>query len=314
VDSHLARRALADAFGERPVSSLVALETGNTKRTFAATVGGERVVVQLLPDPPGLRAETALTRALADRTDLPVATVRAAGSVDGEGYLVTDRAAGDDLHERFVGLPPAERRRLAGAFGRTLGTLHERFRFAGHGRVDADSDGSLTVVDPVDWSTWLGRLADEALAAFPDALADLREPVADALADGPPGDGPAALFPWDLRPGNARYDDGDLTLLDWGEPLTAHPGLSLAKTEYVVVDWYTPTPALREAFHDGYREATTLPADEGRRQQYYRLVAVARTAVDAHGEVTRPGYPERSPDEAAAFHREHLRSALDALR
>ncbi|MFC5972024.1 phosphotransferase [Halomarina salina] len=355
-----ARRVLATALPERRVEALAPTATGNTKRTFLATLdGADRVVVHLHPAPEHLRLEAALAHAIAARTSLRVPAVRATGRLDGAGYLVADYAPGVDLHERFTTLPPDERRSVVAAFGRALGTLHETFRFTGHGRLTLDDqedwddrngredrvdplpDGHrLTVADPQSWPSWFDTLANEGLAALPDSLADQRGRVAAALDDFSPDDAPATLFPWDLRPGNARYaeDAGEnvdadqsaedatvdtptgtaaaerLTLIDWGDPLTAHAEFSLAKAEYVVVDWYAPSPALRAAFHDGYREARTLAADyRAARRPYYRLAAIVRTAVDARGVVTRPGYPERDGDQAMAFHRAHLDRVLRTL-
>ena len=81
--------------------------------------------------------------------------------------------------------------------------------------------------------------ADRWVDALPEALADLRGRVEAAVADTEiPKSPPARLFPWDLRPGNALYDDGVTAILDWGEPLAADPALSAAKVEHLVCDWY----------------------------------------------------------------------------
>ena len=37
---------------------------------------------------------------------------------------------------------------------------------------------------------------------------------------------------------------------------------------------------------------------------------IVRSAVDGDGEVTRPGYPERTGETAVAFHRDHLETLL----
>ncbi|MWG34183.1 phosphotransferase family protein [Halomarina oriensis] len=312
MDSALARRVLTTTFPERRVSDPSALRAGNVKRTFTATVDGDAVVVQLHSDPARLHVEATLTRAVGDRTSLRVPTVRATGTLDGHGYLLTDRAPGEDLHERFTALDRSERRSVVATFGRALGELHEVFRFDGHGPVGVDGD-DLVVETSRSWAAWFDHLTATGLDAFPEALADLRPRIERALADRPAADHRSTLFPWDLRPGNARYD-GSVTFLDWGGPMTATAECSLAKTEYVVVDWYTPSPALREAFHDGYRRSTTLAADYwGERRPYYRLAAVVRTAVDSRGVVTRPGYPERDGDAAVRFHRDHLEATLAAV-
>jgi len=312
VDSTLARRVLTTTFPERRVTDVATLRAGNTKRTFTAALDGTPVVVQLHADPDHLNVEAALARAIADRTSLRVPAVRASGTLGGVGYLVTARAPGADLHERFSDLDPVDRRAVAASFGRALGELHETFRFEGHGRVALDGK-RLAVADSRSWPDWFDHLVETGVDALPDAFADLRPRVECALADRPAVDDPPTLFPWDLRPGNARYD-GAVTLLDWGGPLTASAEFSLAKTEYVVVDWYAPSSALRDAFYDGYRETASL--DDGywnRRRPYYRLGALVRTAVDSQGVVTRPGYPERDRAGAVAFHHDHLDATLDAV-
>ena len=37
---------------------------------------------------------------------------------------------------------------------------------------------------------------------------------------------------------------------------------------------------------------------------------IVRSAVDSNGEVTRPGYPERTGEAAVAFHRDRLETLL----
>ena len=205
--------------------------------------------------------------------------------------------------------------------GEYLGALHATFEFAGHGAVVAD-DGGLDVPAPADdWHAWLREYATAGLRALEGPLADLRDPIRTAL------DGalekisvePAArLFPWDFRPGNVVVDDTPAVaaVLDWGDPLSAAPALSLAKAEYLTADWYAdPEPAdrLRELFLEGYERQRPLPTGYRAHRATYRLVGIVRSAVDSRGVVTRPRYPELDPDAAAAFHRRHLRATLEAL-
>jgi hypothetical protein len=245
---------------------------------------------------------------------VPVPTVRASGDLDGGGYAVLDYVAGDDLHERFVDLSPGDQQALAHRFGELLASLQEAFAFEGFGAVtvaDSDSDDSATLraTGSDDWPAWFEPYAHEGIDALPDAFGDLRDPLRAAVADATlPASPPARLYPWDLRPGNALLAGGGLAaVLDWGDPLAAAPGLAVAKTEHLVADWYVEDGApLREAFREGYRERRPLPSVP----HVYRLVAVVRSAVDSRGVVTRPGYPERRGEAAAAFHRERIEALL----
>ncbi|WP_254536291.1 phosphotransferase family protein [Halomarina litorea] len=324
MDEATARAACREAFPEATVRSLSVTGTGNVKRSFDATLAregrSERVVVQLYPDVARLRAEAALLRAIAGGTDVPVPAVRAVGRVSEAGYLVTDHVAGVDLHRRFSDLAPDDQRSVVRTFGRALGDLHGAFTFEGFGRL-VDRGGSLVVADPAtDWPTYLRSLVDEGLDRLAPSLADLRDPVREAVAEARsagrlPAAPPAALYPWDLRPGNALYDGGGVTaFLDWGDPRTAHAEFSLAKVEYLVADWYAGgdrAESLRGAFYDGYREASSVdPAYWVERRRLYRMGAVVLSAMDSQGRVTRPRYPMVPPDEAAALHRDAVESLL----
>ncbi|MFC7070663.1 phosphotransferase family protein [Halobaculum lipolyticum] len=174
-----------------------------------------------------------------------------------------------------------------------------------------DPDGSVPPAT-ADWPAWLARYASAGVDALPAAFDDLRPRIEGAIADARetlPASPPATLYPWDLRPGNALVADGTVTaVLDWGQPLSAAPGLAVAKAEHLVCDWYVDDGApLRAAFRAGYRDRRPLPPVPA----VYRLVAVVRSAVDGAGVVTRPRYPEVDGDDALAFHRERIEAALD---
>lgn len=159
--------AIAAEFPTRPVSGWKPVETGNRKRTVVVRFGDEStpaaVVVQTGPDQRALATETTLTRAIATRTDLPVARVLGAGSIasltdepadegtDVGGYLVTERRPGTDLHERFVALDPAIQQAVARTFGRALARLHEEFQFDGYGPVELGYEGAI------DWQQVLNH-------------------------------------------------------------------------------------------------------------------------------------------------------------
>ncbi|WP_435066167.1 phosphotransferase family protein [Halobaculum sp. EA56] len=162
------------------------------------------------------------------------------------------------------------------------------------------------------WNEWFRGYALAGIDALPSAFdavrPRLREAVADAAGSLPDAPRPR-LYPWDLRPGNALVADGRVAaVLDWGRPLAADPGLSVAKAEHLVCDWYVDDgDPLREAFRAGYREVRPPP----RVPDVYRAVAVVRSAVDGAGVVTRPRYPEVDGAEAVAFHLDRIRTALD---
>jgi hypothetical protein len=286
---------------------------------FVSLADGRELVLQSRPAGSGLATEVRLAREVARRTDVPVPRVLARGTVGGVEYALAERAPGEDLHARFVDLDPRGREAVVRSMGRWLAALHAAFEFDGYGPVAVEGD-RLAVADPsTDWRAWFRGYVDRALSRLDGGFADLPSRVREAVeADvgALPAAPPARLFPWDLRPGNATFVDGRVTaLLDWGDPLAAARGLSVAKAAYVTVDWYLPdhagTDRLRAAFRGGYRDRFALPDAAARERRLYRLAAVVASAVDSRGRVTRPHYPELGDGAAVAFHRRHLRVALD---
>jgi len=157
---------------------------------------------------------------------------------------------------------------------------------------------------------WFAAYGQKAVGRLPRAFDDLREEL-EGLLDrfSPDPDPPSTLFPWDFRPGNALFADGSVTaVLDWERPLAAPAALSVAKAEYLVADWYVDDPEpLRAAFRAGYESVRAPPAI----QPVHRAVAIAASAVDTAGAVTRPSYPERDREGSVAFHRRALERVLD---
>jgi Ser/Thr protein kinase RdoA (MazF antagonist) len=335
------------ALGATPVA-VTTPPTGNSKRTALVDLAdGREVVVQYRDAARPLDAEVAVTRAVAARTTVPVAPVLAAGRLGDPpvSYLVTARVAGADLHERFTGLDAADRERLARTLGRYLAAVHEAFAFDALGRVaavgggdedasvatsdtvegadqtDAGATAGLVVAEPLPGGAFYREYLDRALADWPAPLADL-EPRVEAALDGRLDGLPAAdarLFPWDYRPGNVIVREGDAgpavaAVLDWGEPLAAPAGLSAAKAECTLCDWYVraeaDVAALREAYRAGYRAVRPFP-DEA--SDAFRLLGLVASAADSHGEVTRPRYPVVDADEAVTFHRERIAATLARL-
>ena len=295
------------AYPERAVAAVETPPEGNRKRTRLVTLDdGRRVVVQRSDDPAALAVETRLAREIADRTAVPVPAVFESGRDGAGGYRIVEYVAGENLHARFASLPTADRRRIARRFGRFLAELHGAFVFERFGDIAVADDG-LRADGPADWPEWFEAHATAGIDALPAPFADLKPALREAVAS-PVGDPTPRLYPWDLRPGNAVARDGEVAAVpDWGEPLAASAGLSVAKVEHLVADWYVDDPGpLRAAFRAGYRSVRPLPAVT----RTERLAAVVRSAVDGDGEVTRPGYPKRTGEAAVAFHRDRLESLL----
>ena len=312
ADSPAFRAALEAACPGQEPTAVEALGRGNRKATqLVRFERREPVVVQFATGSEsgsGLRAEALVLRAVRERTGVPVPATLADGTVDRTEYLVTERVAGGNLHTRFAGLDGDVQRRLAGTFGRHLAALHEAFSFAGHGPLDAV--GGNLAPHETGWGRWVVSYGRQAAERLPPAVDDLREGLQTLLASPPPDPTPpATLFPWDFRPGNTLFRGGDVTaVLDWERPLAAAPALSVAKAEYLVADWYVEEPGpLRTAFRDGYGSVRAVPE----RKPVYRAVAIAASAVDTAGTVTRPSFPERDREEAVAFHRRALGRALN---
>ena len=302
-------KIFASAFPDQMAESVRRPVEGNRKRTAIVETGdGERVVIQRSAEPAAAMTEARLAREIATRTAIPVPSVIQSGTIGSTGYQITEYVDGNNLHERFTLLDSADRAQIAREFGRALGSLHATFEFDRFGDVTV-TDGGLEAIGERAYEEWFRRYAEAGIDALPPAFADLREPLRDAIRSASlPETRAPRLFPWDLRPGNVVVANGRLAaFLDWGDPLAAGAGLSVAKTEYLLADWYLEDgETLRAAFRDGYTSVRSRP--EVTRAE--RLTAVLRSAIDSDGAVTRPGYPERNEDEAIAFHREHLAARL----
>lgn len=291
---------------DQEVRAVEPIQTGNRKTTAIARFPAHQpVVVQVCAEQRWLQTEAALLAQIRDRTTVPVPPVLVSGSVAGVAYMLTPLVSGDSLHERFTRLTPASRAELAYSFGASLAELHDAFRFDGYGTL-AVTDGTLRADG--EWASWFEQYTRDALDRLPAAFDPEKERIERLLADGPGEQAPTArLFPWDFRPGNALYAEGELTgILDWEAPLAAPASLSVGKAEYLVADWYVDEPApLREAFRRGYESQRAYPEIP----PSHRAVAIIDTAVDSTGTVTNPGYPEADRDAAIAFHR----AALDRI-
>lgn len=306
------RALVANAFPDRAVEKTSASNAGNSKRTVAVWFEAHDPVVLQYSTETSLRTEGELARAIRARTDVPVPRVIEIGSHGSSSYVVSELAPGDDLHSRFADLDRSAQLRISREFGRYLAEIHETFAFDGVGPVVSDSDTDrirFHTTGTDDFETWFRGYAQEGIEALPEPFDPVRDRLEDAVASMPRQDvGDPVLFPWDLRPGNALGEDGELSaVLDWGDPLAAPPGLAVAKTDHLLTDWYVAdADPLRAAFREGYesvREYPTVPT-------VFRLVAVLRSAVDSHGVVTRPRYPEWTGDRAVQFHLDRLTNLL----
>jgi fructosamine-3-kinase len=313
-DAEDLRAAAARALGaiDEPATAIDAIRSGNRKLTAVARFADHSpVVVQVCGEQTWLRSEATLLTQIGDRTAVPVPPVLAAGTHDGVAYMVTAHVAGEDLHERFAGLSSTRQRDLARSFGTHLAQLHRAFRFDGYGTLEV-TDGELTP-PAQSWPSWFAAYARNALDRLPPAFDPLQSALRDAVSQQPADAAPIArLFPWDFRPGNALLADGDLAaVLDWEAPLAAPAALSVAKTEYLVADWYVDDPdPLRDAFRDGYVSVRPYPDV----RPAHRVVAIADSAVDSTGAVTNPRYPELGREDAVTFHRRALEGTVDRTR
>jgi len=297
-----------------PEETVVAVEPVNAgQRPTAVVRFADRspVVVQRSESVEAVRTEAALVRAVCDRTAVPASPVLATGRHDGRAYAISEHRHGTNLHNTFADSPPTVRRDIARQFGRYLGRLHAAFVFEGAGelvRATSPAGDERLVATDSDDHGWLAAYGRRAVERLPPDFDPLRARLSDCLDTATDVEVTPRLFPWDLRPGNALAIDGAVSaVLDWERPMAAPPALALAKTEYLVADWYVDDPApLREAFREGYESVRPLPTVG----PVHRVVAIADSAVDSRGDVTNPQYPECGRSEAVAFHREALERAL----
>jgi aminoglycoside phosphotransferase (APT) family kinase protein len=315
----VARLAVSRTLDSR-VQATQPAPTGNLKQTvFATLVDGREVVVQHTAVGK-LATEITLLQAINIRTKVPVAALLGSGEIvhpetgERRSYVICERVDGFDLHTMFSDLAPPDRRAVAQTLGVYLGALHRMFPFDRYGKVVTVAGELQVQVPAINWQDWFTTYLQAGLANLtPELTRYIPDVHSQINLDGVPRDPPAALFPWDFRPGNALLDrdTGNVTaVLDWGAPLAADPVLSFAKAEYLIADWYAPDAVVAtrvaEAFYKGYAEYRPVPQVP----QAYRLAAVVRSAYDSQGEITRPGYPEREGDAATAFHREQFHNAL----
>ncbi|WP_410764760.1 phosphotransferase family protein [Haloferax sp. DFSO60] len=312
--ANVVEEVISGEFPNRSVSSVTRPTRGNHKQTAIVTFAdGDSVVVQRSPDIDSIRLETALSGLIRERTTVPVPRVLATGTVDGHGYAIVEHASGSDLHEQFVTLDTSRQRRIARTFGQALGELHDSFSFASYGELSLDlnsvGESRMQGTEATDWREWFTSYAQTGFETLSSEFDHIQPALAAVVEDATlPASPPSTLYPWDFRPGNALVADGEISaILDWGAPLAAAPGLSVAKAEHLVADWYvTETDPLRASFKSGYESVTPYPEIS----PVYRLAAIAHSAVDSNGDVTRPRYPEIAGADAVEFHIDRFESVL----
>lgn len=317
------RDAVGDAFPDAEPTSFTETRTGNNKHTVVVTLRDRRqLVVQYRATAYGdLDPDGHVTRLVDERTDVPVPDVLAFGAVNEYAYLITRLVDGTNLHQHFETLPDDDRTAIVETLGAHLGTIHETFTFDAYGAIAAANDHLHVPDGTTGWRDWVARYLQAGLAAFEEPLTDLVDPIAAAVTgelDALPQTPTARFYPWDYRPGNVlitAQDDPEIAaVLDWGDPLAGHRELSMAKSEYLIADWYAdPDLAddLRDAFYRGYRTTSSVPAPYfDQRRRLYRLVGIVRSAYDSSGQITLPRYPMLDEAGAATFHRTHLEALL----
>jgi len=305
MNTELVERIVEDCCPERQPTAVEPMTAGGRRPTAVVRFADSPpLVVQLASDAAAVRTEATLLAAVREHTSVPVATVVASGVHADTPYLVSDHRPGRNLHTVFTDCDPARQRAIAGSFGRYLGELHDAFAFDGCGELTAD-DGRFTAPES-DCGRWLTGYGRTAIERLPSSFDHLRDRLLAVLEDTPSG--PPRLFPWDLRPGNALATDGTISaVVDWERPMAAPAALAVAKTEYLVADWYVPDPGpLRTAFHEGYESVRRLPTVA----PGHRVVAIADSAVDSDGVVTNPRYPELGHAESVAFHNSALAAVV----
>lgn len=319
------RAIVADAFSDADPTAFTETRTGNNKHTVVVTLANDRqVVVQYRDIKHGsLAPDARVTAYLDDRTGVPVPEVLASGRVDRHSYLVTRLVEGTNLHDQFESFSREEQLAIVETLGAHLGRLHERFQFDGYGSIAAANE-HLTVPEPASsWREWIESYLEAGLEAFTAPVEDLVTPIRTTVSNhllDLPDEPPAQFYPWDFRPGNVLVsgptDPSIVAVLDWGDPLAADPGLSLAKSEYLIADWYAdPELAtdLRTAYYEGYRTTSSIPTNYFEQHRpIYRLVGITRSMYDSDGDITRPRYPMTDEATAAAFHRRHIEPLLAA--
>lgn len=328
---------LSGVFPDQTVSKVETVEQGNRKKTQIIRFGSaDPVVVQRTSNLAVGRTEAYLLEALRTQTSLPVPRLIASGTNHTVSWFVTELLAGSDLHRVFTTLNVDTQQQIVASLGYYLAELHEKFQFNNHGPLVVD-DNCLVTQKSIEtpqsnpntpdrkmatdqsnrshdqWREWFLEFGKKSIERLPAPFDSIREELLQTITDTTTERTPTPrLFPWDLRPGNALIHNNSITaILDWESPLAADCALSVAKTEYLVADWYVSpdeAPVLRDAFRNGYSSHRELPHV----QPGHRLAAIANTAVDSKGSITNPQYPPVDRTTAISFHQDSLTRVLDA--
>ncbi|WP_170977228.1 phosphotransferase family protein [Halorussus salinisoli] len=272
----------------------------------------------------GCRAEPHLLDAVAERTEIPVPTVRATGHLDGDPYFLADAVPGLNLHSGPEGLAPEVFERVCADGGRYLGDLHAAFPADGWGTlgVERGADDLGYVREFSDWPTyfeaWLNhnveRLEDTRFADLRRELESHARILADELLEYGPFD--PVLTHGDYRLGNLLVDPetgATNAVIDWATP-TAVPAVhDLAVTEAILLDWpevgEDRQRHLRERFYDAYRSVNPDVLDRQGFETHRRCCRFgARLRLMVNLDEEMAGRGQTAVDARAREHREALRT------
>ena len=232
-------------------------------------------------------------------------------------YSVVEHVGGDELDEvsQFLAYATERKRTLVRAMARTLGSLHERTDLDRYGSLSADGEGD-------DWASFytdhyrehadgaadspVADLADEALAFFERAAADLEGPPAPALLHG------------DYTPDNLVIREDEVrAVLDWEHAKAGDPAWEAWKTTENVVNVFDgeERATLRDALAEGYR-AAAAPSNAFRARaatfavaEFARVAGVRRVLANTDEAFDAETFRWRAEAELAA-RRERAESLL----
>ncbi len=261
--------------------------------------------------------EPFVVRAIGERTEIPVPSVLASGSIrskPGTGHPARSRVGTDPLsrwalYEFRTGENPAPwyarcdrdvRRRIVADAGAMLGRLHAIFRFDRRGGLERVSETSERVGDERERvgsalrvcspdpphamgavSAWESVCPDSVFELLPDSVSESLSasiPRANASAN--------VLTHGDFYPGNLLVSEtGTITtVLDWGNAHVTRGEYAVARAEARFIDRFRLTrderTRLRKLFRRRYAEYVPLESEYRRRAPLYKGLWLAQSAAN----------------------------------